>query len=71
MIKPENIPSESIAAFVKVYEGQRHPDDWIQASIAAAINAWPGMYIGEGFVIDMNFRDIILPLPDEEQNDAA
>lgn len=35
-----------------------------RAAIAAALSAWPGMYIGRGFVLNKNIHDLILPLPE-------
>ena len=73
MIKAEQIPTEVLAVFEKACDSG---EPWnIADTIAAAINAWPGVEPhkvltvrdnGEGY--DLKQIGIILPLPMEKNN---
>ena len=67
MIKPEQIPTEVLAVFRKACDsGDPWSEPWnIADTIAAAINAWPGMEI-EMVLMDEDY--LILPLPMETAN---
>lgn len=69
MIKPEQIPDEVVKAVLEAWKKDTetfHPN---AGTIAAVINAWPGMekgkyYSGQG---RPGVRAIILPLPTEPE----
>lgn len=63
MLKAEQIPAEVRAVFQRACDSG---EPWnIADTIAAAINAWPGMEI-EMFSVDEDY--LILPLPQENNN---
>lgn len=64
MLKAEQIPDEVVKAFEDEYrfgEG-----DWKRNSIAAALNAWPGMWVEQLYPLPVDTQGIILPLPQEK-----
>jgi len=67
MLKAEQIPAEVRAVFEKACDSG---EPWnIADTIAAAINAWPGMDYQPGAMVTKTWRDpgkIILPLPEEK-----
>ena len=64
MIKPEQIPTEVRAVFEKACDSG---EPWnIADTIAAAINAWPGMYM-KAYT---EWTEVRLPLPMENSNGA-
>ena len=67
MLKSKQIPTEVLAVFQKACDsGDPWSEPWnIADTIAAAINAWPGMEI-EMFVEE---DYLYLPLPKENTND--
>lgn len=71
MIKPEQIPDEVVEAAAKhISEAdmEDYPNYWkkqLRASIAAAINAWPGVGIETVFVEE---DYLILPVPNEPRD---
>ena len=70
MLKADQIPSEVTRAAWKAMRGNyKTADDLMDATISAAINAWPGMRLGyTGFRMDKSELSIILPLQ-EPTND--
>ena len=66
MIKAKQIPTEVLAVFEKACDSG---EPWnIADTIAAAINAWPGMDYQPGAMVTKTWRDpgkITLPLPKE------
>jgi len=84
MIRPDQIPDEVVEAAARALsEAELWPGVWsrldsvvqdaftaqARAAIASALNAWPGWegsWTGDG---DTLRRTIILPLPQEKQND--
>ena len=44
MIKPEQIPIEAVYAVADIVMGD-NDTDCLREAIAAAINAWPGVYV--------------------------
>jgi hypothetical protein len=68
MIKPEDIPPEVVIAAREAWllSDLGAAEDW-RAGIAAALNAWPGMQVEGGLILDKTFHDIILPLPQEKR----
>ena len=65
MLKPEQIPDEVVEAYVDAFYGK---DMTRKASIAAALNAWPGMGVRPHTVTTFA-SCIILPLPQEASDE--
>ena len=67
MIKPEQIPTEVLAVFRKACDsGDPWSEPWnIADTIAAAINAWPGMFTFKYH--DDTTTALILPPHGEQQ----
>lgn len=61
MISPEQIPTEVLNAFGNALLSRKPYDE----ALAAAINAWPGMWHIEPIAFE---GKIILPLPTEKEN---
>jgi len=78
MIKPEQIPIEAVYAVADIVMGD-NDTDCLREAIAAAINAWPGVFpvfalqIGNWTEFEEEAVDVaqglILPLP-QEKNDV-
>lgn len=67
MLKPEQVPPGLALIARKAWAegvGPTNDDDW-NAAIAAAVNAWPGMFGTELEDHTGVYRRIILPLPRE------
>jgi hypothetical protein len=63
MLKAEQIPTEVLAVFEKAGDSG---EPWnIADTIAAAINAWPGMYM-KAYT---EWTEVRLPLPKEQPGD--
>lgn len=76
MIKPEQVPDEVawklLVQHDKLWSVGGLSIDEVRASIAAAINAWPGVDYRPGSKVTKTWRDpgkIILPLPTEKSDD--
>ena len=84
MLKAEQIPDEVVEATAWAMcddingEGAwdetpfRHRPMWrsaARASIAAAINAWPGMWVEQLYPLPVDTQGIILPLPQEARDE--
>ena len=63
MIKPEQVPDEVMHALSLRLDYVATKQEW-RAAIAAAINAWPGMYT-RADEPDATDTAIILPMPPE------
>ena len=70
MLKSEQIPTEVLAVFQKACDsGDPWSEPWnIADTIAAAINAWPGMHKWDTGQV-WHHASIVLPLPMENTND--
>lgn len=70
MLKPGNVPKEAIAE-LRAFLNSCDCDDCVSVAIAAAINAWPGVYANG---LQKGWKHytpaLILPLP-QENPDAA
>lgn len=69
MLKPEQIPDEVMLAAREAYmRGGAHISTNMRAAIAAALNAWPGMFENPaGDYLLMKRNALILPLPPQEK----
>lgn len=66
MLKPEQVPDEVMLAARDAYmRGDAHISANMRRAIAAAINAWPGVFGTELEDHTGVYRKIILPLPRE------
>lgn len=65
MIKPEQIPDEVVRLASRA-ASDLLSDDGIRSTIAAAINAWPGVVFGDGYHVPK--QCLVLPLPNGTNN---
>lgn len=68
MIKPEQVPRESLVAYQRAFKNGGGPAD----GIVAAINAWPGMsekHRDDHVMLLNDTPALILPLPQEASDD--
>ena len=69
-IKPEQVPKKVVRAAEKSWEKDTESFRPNAKTIAAALNAWPGMHLGAPWVIGVpNATSIILPLTPQENSD--
>lgn len=66
MIKPEQVPKKVVRAAEKAWEKDTESFRPNAKTIAAALNAWPGMRISW---LALNDGAIVLPLPQEASDD--
>lgn len=64
MINPEQVPDEVVAAAREAWlrSDVSAKEDW-RASIAAALNAWPGAAVCHYTIGDNEGYEMVLPLP--------
>ena len=63
MIKPKQVPKESLVAYQRAFKNGGGPAD----GIAAALNAWPGMRVS--MLFPPNEPHVVLPLQQENSDD--
>ena len=71
MIKPEQVPKKVVRAAEKAWEKDTESFRPNAKTIAAALNAWPGMllYPADGLDPTINPDRLILPLPQEASDE--
>ena len=71
MITPEQVPKKVVKAAQKAWEKDTESFRPTAKTIAAALNAWPGMllYPADGLDLTINPDRLILPLPAEASDE--
>lgn len=74
MIRADQIPPEVVEAAARECElfiFDLPSEEGIRLALAAALSAWPGMWVEQLYPLPVDTQGIILPLPQENTNAEA